>query len=43
VISTLKAAHHVGQDGDPAQVEEATKILDDARRRLYRLLAGDEE
>jgi DNA-binding PadR family transcriptional regulator len=43
MVSTLKAVHHVGQDGDPGQIEDATKILDDARRRLYRLLAGDEE
>ena len=33
---------HVCQDGTPEQVEEALKILEEARRKLYRLLAGDE-
>jgi len=41
MVSTVKAAHHVGQDGDSSQIEEATKILDQARRGLYRLLADD--
>jgi len=43
IIGTGKAAWHVAQDGDGKQLEEATKILEDARRRLYRLLAGDDE
>lgn len=38
----MRTAMHVFQDGSPEQVEEALKILDEARRRLYRLLAGDE-
>ena len=42
-ISTAKAAWHVAQDGEPGQIEEATKILDQARRGLYRLLADDAE
>jgi DNA-binding PadR family transcriptional regulator len=37
-----RTAAHVFQDGTPAQVEEALNILDDARKKLYRLLAGDE-
>jgi DNA-binding PadR family transcriptional regulator len=36
------AAHQVGNTGNEKQIEEAHKILDDARRRLYRLLAGDD-
>lgn len=38
----VRTAAHVFQDGTPEQVEQALKILDDARRQLYRLLAGDE-
>ncbi len=38
----MRAVMHVGQDGTPEQVEEALKILEEARRKLYRLLAGDE-
>jgi DNA-binding PadR family transcriptional regulator len=37
-----RTAAHVFQDGTPEQVDEALTILDDARRKLYRLLAGDE-
>jgi DNA-binding PadR family transcriptional regulator len=40
--STVRAAWHVAQDGTPEQIEEAAKILEEARRGLYRLLAGDE-
>ena len=29
--------------GDDAQVAEARRVLDEARRSLYRILAGDEE
>jgi DNA-binding PadR family transcriptional regulator len=36
------AAYQVGSSGDDRQVEEARKVLDDARRSLYRILAGDE-
>jgi DNA-binding PadR family transcriptional regulator len=43
VISIGRAAWHVAQDGTPVQIEEAVKILEDARRKLYRLLAGDDQ
>jgi DNA-binding PadR family transcriptional regulator len=36
------AAYQVGTTGDDKQVEQAHKVLDDARRSLYRILAGDE-
>lgn len=36
------AAYQVGTTGDDKQVEEARQVLDDARRSLYRILAGDE-
>jgi DNA-binding PadR family transcriptional regulator len=36
------AAMQVAQSGTKAQLEEAKRILEDARRGLYRLLAGDE-
>jgi hypothetical protein len=32
----------VAQTGSKAQLNEAKRILEDARRGLYRLLAGDE-
>lgn len=43
VISIGRAAWHVAQDGTPTQIEEAVKILEDARRKVYRLLAGDDQ
>lgn len=43
VFSTAKAAWQVVQDGDEQQVAKATELLNEARRGLYRLLAGDEE
>jgi DNA-binding PadR family transcriptional regulator len=36
------ATMQVAQAGNEAQTEEARKVLDDARRALYRILAGDE-
>jgi DNA-binding PadR family transcriptional regulator len=36
------ATMQVAQAGDEAQTAEARKILEDARRALYRILAGDE-
>lgn len=36
------AAWQVGGTGDDAQVEQARKVLDDARKAIYRLLAEDE-
>ena len=38
----VRTAAHVFQDGTPEQVDEALKILEEAKRQLYRLLAGDE-
>jgi DNA-binding PadR family transcriptional regulator len=43
VISIGRAAWHVAQDGTPTQIEEAVKILEDARRKVYRVLAGDDQ
>jgi hypothetical protein len=37
------AAVQVTQVGSEAQVDQAHKILTDARRSLYRILAADEE
>ena len=37
-----RTAAHVFQDGTTEQIDEALDILDDARKKLYRLLAGDE-
>jgi len=37
----MRAVMHVAQDGTPEQVEEALKILDETRRKLYRLLADE--
>ena len=36
------AAMQVSRVGSPAAIAEAREVLDDARRRLYRLLADDE-
>jgi DNA-binding PadR family transcriptional regulator len=33
------AAHQIGSSGDEKQIEEASKVLDEARRALYRILA----
>ncbi len=41
VISIGRAAWQVVQDGTAEQVQETAKILEDARRQIYRLLAGD--
>jgi DNA-binding PadR family transcriptional regulator len=37
------AAMQVAYSGDEQQVGKAREVLDEARRRLYRLLAGDDE
>jgi len=37
------AVAQVGQAGTPQQAGEAATILDEARRRLYGLLAGSSE
>ncbi|MGR0220890.1 PadR family transcriptional regulator [Agromyces sp. ZXT2-6] len=36
-----QAAAQVGRTGSPEQVEKAVEVLDDARRRLYSILAQD--
>ncbi len=43
IVTTAKAAWQVAQDGDEQQLAKATELLNDARRGLYRLLAGDDE
>jgi len=37
----MGAAHQVGQAGDPAQQAAALQVLEDARRSLYLILAGE--
>jgi DNA-binding PadR family transcriptional regulator len=37
------ASMQVAQTGDPEVIDAARRVLDDARRTLYRLLAGDED
>ncbi len=43
IVSTAKAAWQVAQDGDEKQLAKATELLNETRRGLYRLLAGDAE
>ncbi len=40
-INLAQAAAQVGRTGSPKQVEEAVAILDEARRKLYSILAQD--
>jgi DNA-binding PadR family transcriptional regulator len=40
-IELAQAASQVGRTGSPKQVQEAVKVLDEARRRLYSILAQD--
>lgn len=40
--AVFTAAAQVAQAGDAAHVTAATRVLDEARRSLYRILAGDE-
>ncbi len=42
VFQLLAATAQVGRSGDPAHIAEARKILHEARRKLYLLLAGSE-
>jgi len=39
----MGAAHQLGKVGDPAQLAEAARVLTDARRALYLILAGQPE
>ncbi len=40
-IELAQAASQVGRTGTPKQVQEAVTVLDEARRRLYSILAQD--
>jgi DNA-binding transcriptional ArsR family regulator len=40
-IELAQAAAQVGRSGTPEQVKEAVEVLDEARRRLYSILAKD--
>ena len=40
-IELAQAAAQVGRTGTPEQVKQAVDVLDDARRRLYSILAQD--
>lgn len=40
-VELAQAAAQVGRTGTPKQVQEAVAVLDDARRRLYAILAQD--
>ena len=43
IRQVIMAVTQVGQAGSAAQVKEAGKVLTDARRALYRILAADDE
>ncbi len=40
-VELAQAAAQVGRTGTPEQVQQAVTVLDDARRRLYSILAQD--
>jgi DNA-binding PadR family transcriptional regulator len=40
-VDLAQAAAQVGRSGSPAQVEQAVAVLDEARRKLYSILAQD--
>ncbi|MDQ2804692.1 MAG: PadR family transcriptional regulator, partial [Pseudomonadota bacterium] len=40
-VELAQAAAQVGRTGSTKQVQEAVKVLDEARRRLYSILAQD--
>lgn len=40
-IELAQAAAQIGRSGTPEQVKQAVEVLDDARRRLYSILAQD--
>ncbi|MBD1592254.1 PadR family transcriptional regulator [Arthrobacter sp. S1_S22] len=40
-VELAQAAAQVGRTGSPDQVQQAVAVLDDARRRLYAILAQD--
>jgi len=41
IHATAAAAHQVALGGDPEGTAKATALLNEARTKLYRLLAGD--
>lgn len=41
VISTIRAVRGVAAEGDAESIAKATQILEETRRSLYRLLAGE--
>jgi DNA-binding PadR family transcriptional regulator len=43
VVTTIKAARQVGMDGDAEQIAKVTELFNNARRDIYRVLAGDAE
>lgn len=43
LASTAKAAAQVAQVGDEDQLAQATRLLTETRKALYRLLAGDDD
>ncbi|WP_228498739.1 PadR family transcriptional regulator [Frigoribacterium sp. VKM Ac-1396] len=40
-VDLARATAQVGRSGSPEQVDEAVAVLDDARRRIYSILARD--
>jgi len=42
VAKLMPVVGQVGMSGGPREYEEAAKVLDDARRRLYAVLAGEQ-
>jgi DNA-binding PadR family transcriptional regulator len=40
-VELAQAAAQVGRTGSPEQVQQAVAVLDDARRRIYAILAQD--
>ena len=40
-VRLAQAAAQVGRTGSPDQVQQAVAVLDDARRRIYAILAQD--
>jgi DNA-binding PadR family transcriptional regulator len=43
LFSTVRAVRQVGADGNPEQIARVTQILEETRRSIYRLLAGDSD
>jgi hypothetical protein len=43
LFATVSAARQVARDGDPDATAKATELLNQARKGIYRLLAGDSE